>query len=96
MTTRTELSRQREEILAVARRHGVISVRVFGSVVRGEDTPASDIDLLVSMGPTVSPWFPAGLARELEALLGHEVDIVTEKGLNPLLRDQVLAVAVEL
>ncbi len=95
MTIET-LHEQRDTVLEVARRHGVTSVRVFGSVARGDDSAESDIDLLVTAGPNVSPWFPAGLVLDLEALLGRHIDVVTEKGLNPLLRDQVLAEAVPL
>ena len=95
MTIQT-LQEQRDAVLEVARRHGVTSVRVFGSVARGDDSTESDIDLLVTAGPEVSPWFPAGLVLDLEELLGRHIDVVTEKGLNPLLRDQVLAEAVPL
>jgi predicted nucleotidyltransferase len=58
--------------------------------VRGEERPDSDIDLLVEAGPETSPWFPAGLILELEALLGRRVDVVTEAGLRSELRESVL------
>lgn len=90
------LQEQRDAVLEIARRHGVTSVRVFGSVARGDESAESDIDLLVTTGPEVSPWFPAGLVLDLEELLGRHIDVVTEKGLNPLLRDQVLTEAVPL
>ena len=95
MTIET-LQDKRDAVLDVAERHGVTSVRVFGSVARGEESPESDIDLLVTTGPEVSPWFPAGLVLDLEELLGRHIDVVTESGLNPLLRDQVLSEAVPL
>ena len=96
MTTIDILQSKREEVLEVAERHGVTSIRIFGSVARGDETANSDIDLLVTTGPQVSPWFPAGFILELEQLLGRHIDIVTESGLNPLLRDQVLTEAVAL
>ena len=96
MTTIDLLRHRREDVLKLAQGHGVQSVRVFGSVARGEDSPGSDIDLLVTVGPRTSSWFPAGLVVDLEKLLGRRVDIVTEPGLNPLLRDQVLMEAVPL
>ena len=96
MTTFDILKEKREDVLEVAQRHGVTSMRVFGSVARGEESAESDIDLLVTTGPRVSPWFPAGLILELEQLLGRHIDIVTVPGLNPLLRDQVLNEAVAL
>jgi len=96
MTTIDILQEKREDVIEVAERHGVTSIRVFGSVARGDESPESDIDLLVTTGPSVSAWFPAGLILDLEQLLGRHIDIVTESGLNPLLRDQVLTEAVEL
>lgn len=96
MTTIEALHEQRDRVLEVAQRHGVTSIRVFGSVARGDETAESDIDFLVTTGPTVSPWFPARLILDLEELLGRHIDIVTEPGLNPHIRDQVLAEAVVL
>lgn len=87
---------RRDEILSVARRHGVTRVRVFGSMARGDAGPASDLDLLVDVGPVTSPWFPGGLVTELENLLGCRVQVVTERGLDQLLRDRVLKEAVSL
>lgn len=96
MTTIDILQAKREDVLKVTQRHGVTSVKVFGSVARGEESAESDIDLLVTTGPTVSSWFPAGLILDLEQLLGRRIDIVTESGLNPLIRDQVMTEAVAL
>ena len=96
MTTIDLIQSKRDDVLKVAQKHGVTSVRVFGSVARGEESGDSDVDLLVTTGPEVSSWFPAGLILDLEKLLGRHIDIVTESGLNPLLRDQVLAEAVAL
>ena len=87
---------RRHEILSVARRHGVTRGRVFGSMARGDAGPTSDLDLLVDVGPATSPWFPGGLVAELEALLNLRVQVVTERGLDQLLRDRVLKEAVPL
>ncbi|MBP7050868.1 MAG: nucleotidyltransferase family protein [Phycisphaerae bacterium] len=76
--------------------HSARNVRLFGSVVRGEDGPDSDVDLLVDAGPTTSSWFPAGLILDLEQILGRPVEIVTEKGLNPLIKQRVLQEAIPL
>jgi predicted nucleotidyltransferase len=81
---------RRNEIVQIAARHGVQKVRVFGSVARGEAGANSDLDLLVDTGPNTSPWFPAGLVLDLESLLGCRVDVVTEAGLRPELRESVL------
>lgn len=88
------VSSKREQILQAARRHGVTRVRVFGSMARGDAGPQSDIDLLVDVGPNPSPWFPGGFVAELEELLGRRVQVVTEHGLDHLLRDRVLGEAV--
>jgi predicted nucleotidyltransferase len=86
----------RNRILELAARHGAYNVRVFGSVARGEAGPESDIDFLVECGPNPSPFFPGGLLMDLEELLARRVDIVTERGLHPYLRDRVLGEAVPL
>jgi hypothetical protein len=87
---------KREQILRLARRHGVTRVRVFGSMARGDAGPNSDVDLLIDVGPDPSPWFPGGLVAELEELLGRRVQVVTERGLDDLLRERVLGEAVPL
>jgi len=85
---------KREQILQVAKRHGVTRVRVFGSMARGDAGPESDVDFLVDLGAEPTPWFPGGLVAELEELLGRPVQVVTERGLDELLRDRVLQEAV--
>ncbi len=90
------LREKRDEIQRIAARHGARNVRVFGSVARGEAGADSDIDILVDADPETSSWFPAGLIVDLEDLLGCRVDVVTEKGLNPLIRERVLREAVPL
>lgn len=86
----------REQILGVADKHGVTRVRVFGSMARDDSGPNSDVDLLVDVGDNPTPWFPGGLVAELEELLGRRVQVVTERGLDALLRDRVLSEAVPL
>ena len=90
------LIEKRDDIRAVASRHGASNVRVFGSVARGEAGPDSDIDFLIDAGPNTSSWFPAGLILDLEEILGRRVEVVTEKALNPYIRDYVLREAVPL
>ena len=84
------LREKREEILRIAEKHGARNVRVFGSMVHGEATESSDIDLLVDTSEKTSPWFPAGLVEELEGVLGKRVDVVTSNGLYWLLRRRIL------
>lgn len=80
----------REKILPVLLPYGVRRVAVFGSFVRGEDTPESDIDILVELKPPDQrpaiglKWF--GLEEELSRILGREVDLVSESALSPYIR----------
>jgi predicted nucleotidyltransferase len=87
---------QREKILQIAARHGARNVRLFGSTVRGDSRPDSDVDLLVDLEPDRSLFDLGGLLVELRELLGCEVDVVTEKGLRSRIREQVLREAVRL
>ena len=90
------LEEKREEIRRIAAKHGAMNVRVFGSVSRGEARQDSDLDLLVDTGPETSSWFPAGLVLDLEEILGCKVEVVTEKGLNPYVKERVLQEALPL
>jgi predicted nucleotidyltransferase len=87
---------KRDQILQIAAEHGATNLRVFGSCARGEAGPDSDVDLLVDVGPKHSRWFPGGLVADLEELLGRPVQVITNRGLNPLIRDHVLREAVPL
>jgi len=68
---------RRDEILQIATRNGAYNVRVFGSVVRGEARPDSDIDFLVNLETGRSLLDLAHLLRELQILLGCPVDVIT-------------------
>jgi uncharacterized protein len=95
--TLDELRRdKRAAILAIAAKHGVRRVRVFGSFARGEAREDSDLDLLIEAGPRTPPWFPGGLLVDLEDELGRRVDVAEESSLHPLIRDRVLHEAVPL
>lgn len=96
MGIETLLQDKRDQVIKLAARHGALNVRVFGSVARGEARPDSDINFLVDCGTNPSPFFPGGLLMDLEELLGRRVDIVTERGLHPYLRDKILNEAVAL
>jgi uncharacterized protein len=73
----------REQPLSLALRRGVTSVRVFGSMVRGEDRADSDVDLLVTLAPGTSALALGGLLLDAQELLGRRVDVVTEASLHP-------------
>jgi len=90
------LQEKRQEILEIAAKHGAYNIRIFGSVARGEADEDSDVDFLIDAGPNRTPFFPGGLVRDLEGLLGRPVDVVTEKGLRSRIRERVLNEAVPL
>ena len=90
MRTLDHLNRYRNELLALASRHRAANVRVFGSVLRGDDHAGSDIDLLVEFAPDASLLDLVGLQQDAEALLGRRVDIVTPGGVSPFLRERIL------
>ena len=94
--TLEELRARREAILALARRHGAYDLRVFGSVARGEADARSDIDFLVALEPGRSLLDLGGLRMDLRDALGCEVDVVTEAGLRPRVRERVLREAAPL
>jgi predicted nucleotidyltransferase len=87
---------QRQAILSLAEIYGASNLRIFGSVARGEDTPTSDLDLIIDLEPNRSLFDLGGLAMDLQALLGCSVDIVTEKGLKQRIRTRVLQEAINL
>lgn len=86
----------RDEILRIAARHGAANICLFGSVARGEDTPDSDVDLLIDVTGVTSPWFPGSMVADLEQLLGRRVQVVIRRSLSPLIRESVLVEAVPL
>ncbi len=90
----------------IAHRHGAVEVRVFGSWLRRATGPPRDLDLLVRFEPgrdllDLLVRFEPGrdlldlvaLKQEVEEAVGIPVDVVTEEGLSPYLRDTILAEA---
>ena len=90
------LVRNKEDILAIARRYHAANVRLFGSVARGEDQEESDIDLLVDFLPGSTLLDQVGLMQELSSKLERRVDVVSARALNKHLRQRVLNAAVPL
>ena len=78
------LDEKREEILKLAALHGAANVRVFGSVARGDDR---DIDLLVHMEDGRSMFDLVRFATGVEGLVGRKVDVVSDGGSSPYMRD---------
>jgi predicted nucleotidyltransferase len=93
MPLRDELHRQRDDILAIASRHGVSNLRLFGSVARGEERADSDIDLLVDLADDRGFDDYLGLIEELEKLFGRRVEVVIGRSLSPHFRPYIEAEA---
>ena len=92
-TTPPDLQALAAKILPILQPYKIKRVAIFGSVVRGEDSPNSDIDILVSLRPPGErpviglKWF--ALAEQLSHILERPVDLVTEDGLSPYIRPYV-------
>lgn len=86
----------RDAILRLAAQYGAHNVRVFGSVARGEADAQSDVDVLVDLEPGRSLLYLGGLLMDLQDLMEHPVDVTTEQGLRPRIRQRVLDEAVPL
>ena len=80
------------KLAEICQRYGVRELSVFGSAVRGEMRPDSDIDFLVEFLPDAEIGLVeyAGLMLDLSALLGRKVDVVSKRALKPLIRDSVI------
>ena len=87
------LKYKRGEILRLAAQHGARKVRIFGSVARGEAHEGSDVDLLVDMEKGRDFLDLVGFWQDLEELLGCRVDVITDGGISPYLRDRIYAEA---
>lgn len=96
MALEQRLKEKREEILRIAAKYGARNVRVFGSVARSEADERSDIDLIVEFEPGRSLLDHAALWLELQEVLGCKVDVVSDRGIKPRIRDRVLREAVPL
>lgn len=85
-----ELRQKKDAIYEIARKRRVNKLYVFGSTVRREDTPESDVDFLAEFLPNTSLFQLIILQEELHNFLGCNVDLVSRNGIHPLLKDQIL------
>ena len=90
------LREHRDELLAAFSDAGLEDVRVFGSVARGDDGPASDVDILVHLGPQADLVSLGSAANAAERILGRTVDVVPDSGLKDAARAAILGEAVPL
>ncbi len=96
MSISNTIKSKREAILDIARKYGATKLRVFGSMARGEESPESDLDLIVEMERGSSLLDIIAIKQDIEELLGRKVDIVTEASISPYIRSAVLREAVNL
>lgn len=82
LLTRQTLQDKREAILEIARQYGAHDVRIFGSVARGDNTEASDLDLIVRFDSGRTLLDHGGLLMDLRDLLGMKVDVIDEEALT--------------
>ncbi len=87
------LVQHREQIQTIAARHRVSNVRVFGSVLHGDDAEGSDLDLLVDPMEQTTMFDIGGIQFEVSELLGIKVDVLTPRALPESFRAQVMAEA---
>lgn len=90
MLTLEQLRAKREALIALADRCKAENVRVFGSVARGEANEQSDVDLLVHFRDGASLFDLIDLKEDAEKMLGRTVDVVSDGGLSPYLKDRIL------
>jgi predicted nucleotidyltransferase len=93
MAVRDDLRRRRDAVLAIAARHGVSQIRLFGSVARGEERPDSDIDLLIDLDDDRGFADYLAFAEEIEKLFGRRVEIVLNRSLSRHFRPYIEAEA---
>jgi len=91
------LREHRAEIRAAAEAVGASNVRIFGSIARGEETPESDVDLLVDFPAQECGLFPLlRLASDVEQMVGRPVDVAAVEVMAPAVRERALAEAIPL
>lgn len=81
----------REKALEILQKNGIKRAAFFGSIVRGELTDESDIDILIEFEGRKSLLDLAGLKLDLEDALERRVDLLTYRSLHPMLKDRILA-----
>ena len=95
-TIRQRLEALKPQGLEVAKRYGASNLRIYGSIARGQEHPASDLDLLIDLPKGQSLLCLISLRQELEDLLGCPVDVSEAENLHPLIRSQILEQALAL
>lgn len=90
MTRLEFLKKNRQHILNLAKKHGAQNVRIFGSVLRKEETKESDIDMLIHLEAGRTYFDVIHLKQDLEEELSFSVDLVLDTAIKPIIRDKIL------
>ena len=94
LTMHPLIKKNQVQLRALAQRYGVGSLRVFGSMARGDATASSDVDLLLEDTAKLSGFQMGALQMDAQDLLGCKVDVLTENALHPLIREKILKEAI--
>lgn len=89
-------NRYKPQILASAKANNIDSVKVFGSIAKGNSNEGSDIDFLVTLTPDSSGWDIGGFYSDVRELVGKDIDVVTENSIHPYIKKQILEEAISL
>jgi len=91
-SSRARIQIPRDRIVEFCRRHHIHRLALFGSVLRDDFTPASDVDVLVEFEPGKTPGFAFfRMQDELSDIIGRRVDLNTPKELSKYFREEVLS-----
>lgn len=87
-----DIEQIKNTITPILKEAGVVRSSLFGSVARDEETPESDVDILVEFDEGKLPGLFGfiGLQHKLEDVLGKKVDLLTFQSINPLLKDHIM------
>jgi predicted nucleotidyltransferase len=96
MPTLESIRAHKPEILALAEKCAVDNIRIFGSVARGDATDTSDVDFLVLPYPERYPLGMVAFKHDLSDLLQCKVDVLSERGIHHLIRENVFKEAIPL
>ncbi len=91
-----EIKKIQEQIVPILKEAGVLKSSIFGSVVRGEARPDSDVDILVELPKGKNLFDLIDLQEKLEAKLGKRVDVITFRSVHHLLRDIIFKEQVQI
>ena len=90
------LHNHKHEILQIGKENGIKNIRVFGSVIRGEDRPDSDFDLLVEVDEDRTLFDVIRFKQSIEYLLGRDVDVISDRAVHATLKEEIIDKAVRL